>query len=76
MLGVAFWKGGVIPPNSDTAIKVATSGGTVIGQLGFGYAKSTTLSLLIPQVVCVVSSFGPLFSPTTFVLSILLTKKL
>lgn len=37
MLGVAFWKSGTIPSNSDTAIKVATSGGTVLGQLGFGY---------------------------------------
>jgi PHS family inorganic phosphate transporter-like MFS transporter len=45
MLGVVYWQDpslaagvrGVIPPNSDTAIKVATSGGTVIGQLGFGY---------------------------------------
>lgn len=39
MLGVAFWhnsNNGRIPPKSDTAIKVATSGGTVIGQLGFG----------------------------------------
>ena len=25
-----------MPTNSDTAIKVATSGGTVVGQLGFG----------------------------------------
>ncbi|TVY55066.1 Repressible high-affinity phosphate permease [Lachnellula cervina] len=41
MLGVVFWNNkkskGTIPTNSDTAIKVATSGGTVIGQLGFGY---------------------------------------
>ncbi|KAI9894135.1 MAG: acid phosphatase pho5 [Vezdaea aestivalis] len=40
MLGVAFWQKshkGTIPSNSDTAIKVATSGGTVIGQVGFGY---------------------------------------
>src|ERR1700712_3197266 len=41
MLGVVFFHDskskGTIPPNSDTAIKVATSGGTVIGQLGFGY---------------------------------------
>lgn len=41
MLGVVFWntaksKPGTIPSNSDTAIKVATSGGTVIGQVGFG----------------------------------------
>ncbi|KAI9707041.1 MAG: Inorganic phosphate transporter pho84 [Candelina mexicana] len=42
MLGVVYWhdaktKTGTIPANADTAIKVATSGGTVIGQLGFGY---------------------------------------
>ncbi|KAI9747526.1 MAG: acid phosphatase pho5 [Chaenotheca gracillima] len=39
MLGVVYWQGnkGVIPSNNDTAIKVATSGGTVIGQIGFGY---------------------------------------
>ena len=41
MLGVVYWqtassKPGTIPTNSDTAIKVATSGGTVIGQIGFG----------------------------------------
>ncbi len=41
MLGVVFWqtaksKPGTIPTNSDTAIKVATSGGTVLGQVGFG----------------------------------------
>ncbi|KAI6709765.1 hypothetical protein JHW43_007713 [Diplocarpon mali] len=41
MLGVVFFNDskshGTIPPSSDTAIKVATSGGTVLGQLGFGY---------------------------------------
>jgi hypothetical protein len=41
MLGVVFFNDskskGTIPTNSDTAIKVATSGGTVLGQLGFGY---------------------------------------
>jgi len=40
MFGVVFWgpaNKGVIDPNADTAIKVATSGGTIIGQLGFGY---------------------------------------
>lgn len=43
MLGVVYWhdrkgKGnaGKIPTTADTAIKVATSGGTVIGQVGFG----------------------------------------
>lgn len=39
MFGVVFWSGnkGVIDPSADTAIKVATSGGTIIGQLGFGF---------------------------------------
>lgn len=39
MLGVVFWQtsnGGKIPPHADTAIKVATAVGTMIGQLGFG----------------------------------------
>jgi PHS family inorganic phosphate transporter-like MFS transporter len=42
MLGVVYWQTakknpGTIPSSSDTAIKVATSGGTVLGQLGFGW---------------------------------------
>jgi PHS family inorganic phosphate transporter-like MFS transporter len=40
MFGVVFWgpaNKGVIESSADTAIKVATSGGTIIGQLGFGY---------------------------------------
>lgn len=41
MLGVVYWQGsgtpGKISVSSDTAIKVATSGGTVLGQLGFGF---------------------------------------
>ncbi|KIW51991.1 phosphate:H+ symporter [Exophiala xenobiotica] len=44
MLGVVYWQdaanpknAGKIPSNSDTAIKVATSGGTVLGQVGFGW---------------------------------------
>ncbi|KAJ5771763.1 phosphate:H+ symporter [Penicillium odoratum] len=42
MLGVVYWQTaatnpGKIPSGSDTAIKVATSGGTVIGQLFFGW---------------------------------------
>ncbi|KAL5325867.1 hypothetical protein ACEPPN_007001 [Leptodophora sp. 'Broadleaf-Isolate-01'] len=36
MLGIVYWEGGKMPTNSDTAIKVATSAGTVVGQLGFG----------------------------------------
>lgn len=42
MLGVVYWQDakknpGKIPQTADTAIKVATSGGTVLGQVGFGY---------------------------------------
>lgn len=41
MLGVVYWQNtsaaGAIPQSADTAIKVATSGGTVVGQLGFGW---------------------------------------
>ena len=40
-MGIVFFQDskshGTISPNSDTAIKVATSGGTVLEQLGFGY---------------------------------------
>jgi PHS family inorganic phosphate transporter-like MFS transporter len=38
MLGIVFWPQakGAMPTSADTGIKVATSGGTVIGQLGFG----------------------------------------
>lgn len=40
MLGLVYWQtshNGMMPSNSETAIKVATSSGTVIGQLVFGY---------------------------------------
>ena len=49
MLGMVFWQGppipgsimggnyGVLPTNVNTALKCATSGGTVVGQLGFGW---------------------------------------
>jgi hypothetical protein len=38
MLGITYWpqSNGKMPVSSDTAIKVATSSGTVIGQVGFG----------------------------------------
>ena len=37
MLGIVYFPGvGSMPTSSDTAIKLATSAGTVIGQLGFG----------------------------------------
>ncbi|KAM3068484.1 hypothetical protein ACMFMF_009301 [Clarireedia jacksonii] len=40
MLGMVFWQAdnnGVIPTHVNTAIKAATSGGAVIGQIGFGW---------------------------------------
>ena len=37
MLGIVYYPGvGTMPTSSDTAVKLATSAGTVIGQLGFG----------------------------------------
>ncbi|KAF7905252.1 uncharacterized protein EAF01_005773 [Botrytis porri] len=38
MLGIVYFphNKGVMPTNSDTAIKVSTSAGTVVGQFGFG----------------------------------------
>jgi MFS transporter, PHS family, inorganic phosphate transporter len=38
MIGIVYFNGnhGVMPVSSDTAIKVATSAGTVVGQFGFG----------------------------------------
>jgi MFS transporter, PHS family, inorganic phosphate transporter len=38
MLGVVYFPNnkGAIPTSADTGIKVATSGGTVLGQVGFG----------------------------------------
>lgn len=41
LVGIVYFHGeksnpGVTPPNADTAIKVSTSAGTVIGQFGFG----------------------------------------
>lgn len=37
MLGIVYYPGvGKMPTNSDTAIKLATSAGTVVGQFGFG----------------------------------------
>lgn len=37
MLGIVYFPGvGVMPTSSDSAIKLATSAGTVIGQVGFG----------------------------------------
>jgi MFS transporter, PHS family, inorganic phosphate transporter len=38
MVGYVYYPTtGVLPSSSDTAIKISTSAGTVIGQLGFGF---------------------------------------
>jgi PHS family inorganic phosphate transporter-like MFS transporter len=41
MLGIVYWQDeehkGVMPHNADTAIKVATSAGAIVGQCVFGY---------------------------------------
>ncbi|KAF2477288.1 phosphate permease [Lindgomyces ingoldianus] len=40
MLGIVYWQdsnNGVMPHNTDTAIKVATSAGAIIGQVIFGF---------------------------------------
>ena len=37
MLGIVYYPGtGVMPTSSDTSIKLATSAGTIVGQLVFG----------------------------------------
>src|SRR4051794_29389264 len=40
MLGIVYWQtnnAGVMPHHADTAIKAATSGGAIVGQIVFGY---------------------------------------
>jgi MFS transporter, PHS family, inorganic phosphate transporter len=38
MVGYVYFPAtGALPSSSDTAIKIATSAGTVVGQLGFGF---------------------------------------
>ena len=38
MVGYVYYpKTGALPSSSDTAIKISTSCGTVLGQLGFGF---------------------------------------
>lgn len=54
MLGIVYYPGvGKMPTNSDTAIKLATSAGTVIGQFGFG---------ALADIVCTVLRAEPMQS--------------
>ena len=51
MLGIVYFPGhGKMPTTSDTAIKLATSAGTVIGQLGFGIAADQVRFRISAQV--------------------------
>jgi PHS family inorganic phosphate transporter-like MFS transporter len=53
MIGYVYYPTtGVLPTTSDTALKIATVAGTVVGQLGFGYladhlGRKKVLHLLI-----------------------------
>lgn len=52
MLGVVYYPGvGKMPVSSDTAIKLATSAGTVIGQFGFGTLADIVCSMK-PSICC------------------------
>lgn len=54
MLGVVYYPGvGKMPVSSDTAIKLATSAGTVIGQFGFG-----TLADIVGPMVSLACCFS------------------
>ncbi|CAK7896902.1 inorganic phosphate transporter Pho84p [[Candida] anglica] len=60
MLAYVYWKG-TIPDSTTTLIKVSTSVGTVIGQLGFGFCadifgrkKIYGLELIIMIVACII----------------------
>ena len=37
MIGYVYFPSGALPSSSDTALKIGTSAGTVVGQLGFGF---------------------------------------
>lgn len=37
MVGYVYTSSGTLATSDDTAIKIATSSGTVLGQLGFGF---------------------------------------
>lgn len=51
MLGIVYYPGvGKMPTNSDTAIKLATSAGTVLGQFGFGALADIVCSLFCVSI--------------------------
>ncbi|RAK96960.1 MFS general substrate transporter [Aspergillus ibericus CBS 121593] len=67
MLGVVFWQDaatrpGKMPYSSDTAIKVSTSAGTVIGQLFFGWIE--LIIIILATLAQCLSSSSPAMSIT------------
>jgi len=53
MIGYVYYPSGALPTNSDTALKIATVAGTVVGQLGFGYlADHLGRKKVLPLVSC------------------------
>ena len=75
MLGIIYWpqSKGVMPTSADTAIKVSTSAGTVIGQLGFG-----ALADLIGRkkmygvelIIIIIATLGQTLSSPSYAVSI------
>ncbi|KAJ6153653.1 phosphate:H+ symporter [Penicillium chermesinum] len=74
MIGAAYWQNagsnpGKLPSHSDTALKVATSGGTVLGQLFFGWLADLVgrkrmygvelLIIIVATLAQALSSAGP-----------------
>ncbi|BFZ60915.1 hypothetical protein YB2330_001967 [Saitoella coloradoensis] len=73
MLGYVFWDSGKIPTTADTAIKASTSGGTVIGQLGFGYLADVVgrkKMYGLELIVILVATLGQALSATSPAISI------
>jgi MFS transporter, PHS family, inorganic phosphate transporter len=81
LLGMAYWQddGGKIPKTTETAIKAATAGGTVVGQVLFGWLADAVgrkpmygvelLTILISTISQSLTGSSPAMSFTgTFVL--------
>jgi MFS transporter, PHS family, inorganic phosphate transporter len=63
LLGMAYWQnnGGKIPQATETAIKAATAGGTVVGQVLFGWladARGRKLIYGVELLIIVVSTLS------------------
>jgi MFS transporter, PHS family, inorganic phosphate transporter len=63
MIGYVYFPSGSLPTNSDTALKIATVAGTVLGQLGFGFLadhlgrkKVLSQTVIIINIRCTASN--------------------